>query len=50
MAKQRSQRTQSQNDHRNNQGNANAGTPGQNKAHAHVQGNRGKQLNPNQQK
>ncbi len=31
-------------------GNANKGTPGQNKTHSKNQGNRGKQLNPNQQK
>lgn len=28
--------------------NANKGVPGQNKTHAQNQGNRGKQLNPNQ--
>lgn len=32
-----------------NQQNANKGTKGQNTAHAKTQGNRGKQLNPNQQ-
>lgn len=31
-----------------NQANANKGTSGQNKQHAKVHGNRGKQLNPNQ--
>jgi hypothetical protein len=30
--------------------NANKGTPGVNKQHAQVHGNRGKQLNPNQKK
>jgi hypothetical protein len=29
--------------------NPNKGTPGQNKAHSQNQGNRGKQMNPNQQ-
>lgn len=43
-----SSRTKSQNNHKANQGNANKGTPGQNKAHAQVHGNRGKQKNPNQ--
>ncbi len=31
-----------------NQSNANKGTSGTNKQHAKVQGNKGKQLNPNQ--
>lgn len=36
-----------QNDHKANQANANKGTSGTNKAYSKVQGNRGKQLNPN---
>jgi len=32
-----------------NQSNANKGTPGTNKQYSQVHGNRGKQLNPNQQ-
>ena len=36
--------------HEADMGNANKGTSGQNKTHAQNQGNRGKQLNPNQQK
>lgn len=35
------------NDHKSNQNNANKGTKGTNKAYDHVQGNKGKQLNPN---
>ena len=38
-----------QSNHQADMGNANKGTPGQNKTHAQNQGNRGKQLNPNQQ-
>lgn len=33
-----------------NMKNANKGTPGVNKQYAQVQGNRGKQMNPNQKK
>lgn len=36
--------------HKANQSNANKGTKGVNKTNAKVHGNRGKQLNPNQQK
>jgi hypothetical protein len=35
-------------DNRTNQKNANKGTEGVNKQYSQVQGNRGKQLNPNQ--
>lgn len=35
--------------HESNIGNANKGTPGTNKTYDKSQGNRGKQLNPNQQ-
>jgi hypothetical protein len=38
------------NNHKSNQGNSNKGTSGTNPAHAKVQGNRGKQINPNQNK
>lgn len=38
-----------QSNHEADMGNANKGTPGQNKTHARNQGNRGKQLDPNQQ-
>ncbi len=38
------------NDHKANQNNSNKGTKGTNKAYDKVQGNRGKQLNPNQKK
>ena len=41
--------TQQQLDHHANQLNKNVGTKGQNNANAKVQGNKGKQLNPNQQ-
>ena len=37
-----------QNNHKANQGNANKGTSGSNQANSKVHGNRGKQLNPNQ--
>lgn len=37
-------------DNQSNQGNANKGTPGTNKAYSKAQGNTGKQLNPNQKK
>ncbi len=37
-----------QNNHQANQGNANKGTSGTNSANSKVHGNRGKQLNPNQ--
>lgn len=37
-----------QSNHKANQGNANKGTSGSNKANSKVNGNRGKQLNPNQ--
>lgn len=37
-------------DNKANQGNANKGTPGTNKQHDQNQGNKGKQLNPNQGK
>ncbi len=37
-----------QNNHKSNQSNPNKGTAGTNKAYSKVQGNRGKQLNPNQ--
>lgn len=37
-------------DNKSNQGNANKGTPGQNKQHAQKHGNRGGQLNPNRKK
>lgn len=40
--------TQHQRDHRANALNKNRGTPGTNPTNAQVQGNRGKQLNPNQ--
>lgn len=36
-------------DNQANMKNANKGTSGQNRQHAQVNGNRGKQLNPNQQ-
>jgi len=36
--------------HKSNQGNANKGTSGSNKAYAKVHGNRGAQMNPNQTK
>ena len=39
-----------QNNHKANQGNANKGTTGTNKAYAKVQGNKGAQLNPNKKK
>lgn len=39
--------TQQQLDHHSNQRNPNYGTPGTNAANAAVNGNRGKQLNPN---
>lgn len=39
-----------QNNHKSNQGNSNKGTSGTNKTYDKVQGNRGKQLNPNQNK
>ncbi|WP_170120267.1 hypothetical protein [[Mycoplasma] phocae] len=38
---------QNNNNHKSNQSNPNKGTSGQNKAYSNVQGNRGKQLNPN---
>ncbi|WP_259398844.1 MULTISPECIES: hypothetical protein [unclassified Pseudoalteromonas] len=38
------------NNHKANQGNSNKGTSGNNPAYAKVQGNRGKQMNPNQGK
>ena len=38
------------NDHKSNQSNANKGTKGTNKAYDKAQGNKGKQLNPNQKK
>ncbi|HHF2988660.1 TPA: hypothetical protein ACPJ0P_004691 [Vibrio alginolyticus] len=37
-----------QNNHKSNQGNSNKGTSGTNKTYDKVNGNRGKQLNPNQ--
>lgn len=37
-----------QKNHRSNQSNPNKGTSGNNKAYSKVHGNRGKQLNPNQ--
>jgi len=40
--------TQQQRDHHGDQRNPNHGTPGTNRAYDAVQGNRGKQLNPNQ--
>ncbi len=39
-----------QNNHKANQNNPNNGTSGSNNAYAKVQGNKGKQLNPNQKK
>lgn len=39
--------TQQNLNHHANQCNKNVGTPGQNAANAHVHGNRGAQLNPN---
>lgn len=39
-----------QNNHKANQGNGNKGTTGTNQAYAKVQGNTGKQKNPNQKK
>ena len=42
-----SNKTQSQNEHKGNQGNANKGTNGTNKEYAKVHGNRGKQLDKN---
>lgn len=39
--------TQQQLDHHSNQRNPNHGTPGTNRAYDAVNGNRGKQLNPN---
>ncbi len=39
-----------QNNHKANQGNANKGTSGTNQTYDKVQGNRGKQMNPNQKK
>ncbi len=41
-------KTQQQNDHHSNQLNRNQGTSGSNQANSKVNGNRGKQLNPNQ--
>ncbi|WP_339720484.1 hypothetical protein [uncultured Paraglaciecola sp.] len=38
------------NNHKGNQGNSNKGTSGTNPAYAKVNGNRGKQMNPNQNK
>lgn len=43
-----SKKTQAQNNHKANQANTNKGTSGQNHAYAKAQGNRGKQMNPNQ--
>lgn len=40
--------TQQQRNHHSNQRNPNHGTPGTNRAYDAVQGNKGKQLNPNQ--
>ncbi len=37
-----------QNNHKSNQANSNKGTSGSNKAYSKAHGNRGKQLNPNQ--
>ena len=37
-----------QNNHKSNQANSNKGTSGTNAANSKVHGNRGKQLNPNQ--
>ncbi len=50
MAKQSQQqaRTQQQQNNRADALNTNRGTTGTNPVNAHVQGNRGKQLNPNQ--
>ncbi len=39
-----------QNNHKANQNNPNKRTSGSNNAYAKVQGNKGKQLNPNQKK
>lgn len=39
--------TKNQSNHKANQSNANKGTLGQNSAYSKAQGNRGKQLNPN---
>ena len=41
--------SRTQQNHKSDQGNANKGTSGQNKPHSQVHGNRGKQMNPNQQ-
>ncbi|MCK5824759.1 MAG: hypothetical protein KAG96_05060 [Ichthyobacteriaceae bacterium] len=38
------------NDHKSDMKNANIGTSGQNETHAQNQGNRGKQMNPNNKK
>jgi hypothetical protein len=38
------------NNHKTNQGNTNKGTSGTNPLNAKVQGNKGKQMNPNQKK
>lgn len=38
------------NNHKANQNNTNKGTSGSNLANAKVQGNKGKQMNPNQKK
>ena len=42
--------TNTNNNHKANQANTNKGTKGVNQANSKVNGNRGKQLNPNQKK
>lgn len=48
MAKSNKGGSQQQANHKTDQSNSNKGTSGTNPANAHVHGNRGKQLNPNQ--
>lgn len=42
--------SKNKNNHKSNQANANKGSKGTNKTYSKAQGNRGKQLNPNQKK
>ncbi len=48
MAKSNKSVSKQQSNHKADQSNPNKGTSGSNPANAHVHGNRGKQLNPNQ--
>jgi hypothetical protein len=49
MAKKQNSGNKVQRNHRSDQLNSNRGTTGNNPANGHAHGNRGKQLNPNQQ-